>query len=220
MIQTKIANVVGNRRFYDGCGLVKNSTRRGDPEYMRPFDPIPYIDHNELNSIECHYFLPVLMVGGKGLIEVVNFTTLKNFNRIPCSNLGEITKIWSFEHRVTVIDSSGSLGSYNFDPKYTNNCVFSLRKAGIVDFCPLNSSTFCTITNNSIQVFDTLLHPNRQSIFKLKVSNDPTAIRPLQDRRFVVMRKSELLIYDIRMDRLESSKDIESDGKSLTSNYA
>jgi hypothetical protein len=94
------------------------------------------------------------------------------------------------------------LNSYYFDPKYNNNCVFSLKKANIVDFCHLNSSTIGTLNNTSIQIYDTLLHPKRQNTFKLNVGNQPTCISAINQTKIAVMRKNEALIYDLRMERL------------------
>jgi hypothetical protein len=80
--------------------------------------------------------------------------------------------------------------TYHFDSKYTNNSVFSLKKLNIVDFCHLSSGVIGTVTNNSIQIYDTLLHPKRQNIFKLSISSQPISINAINDNKIVVLRKN------------------------------
>ncbi len=91
---------------------------------------------------------------------------------------------------MTALDSTGSLSTYYFDPKYANNCVFNLKKSNIVDFCHLSSGVIGTVTNNSIQVYDTLLHPKRQNIFKLGISNQPISLNAINDTKISVLRKN------------------------------
>ena len=133
--------------------------------------------------------------------------------------MSEIVKIASFEQRVLAMDGSGSLGCYSFDTKISGNCVFNLKKAGIVDFCMITPTIYGFITNNSIQVYDTLLHPKRQNIFKIQLSQQPSFITSFLEEKIVVGRKNELLFYDIRMDVQEETRDVESKIRYLTSNH-
>ena len=132
--------------------------------------------------------------------------------------MSEIVKMASFEQRLLALDSNGSLGCYSFDSKISGNCVFSLKKANIIDFCMISPTIYGVITNNMIQVYDTLLHPKRQNIFKIQLSQQPNCIVSLMEDKLAVGRKSELLLYDVRMDVQEDSRDLESKVRCLTSN--
>lgn len=78
---------------------------------------------------------------------------------------------------MTVLDNSGTLNSYSFDSKISSNCVFSIKKNNIIDFCPITPTTygFCT-GSGSIQVIDSLLHPKRQAVFKIQTNQQPIAV--------------------------------------------
>ena len=54
--------------------------------------------------------------------------------------------------------------------------IYSLKKNNIVNFCFLNPSVIAMISNNSLHVIDTLLHPNRQVKFKQTFNKDPIAV--------------------------------------------
>lgn len=130
---------------------------------------------------------------------MAHLSTLKNFDRIKCPLLGEIVKLHSCGQRIGVADSSGNLGVHILDHKFTNNCVFSLKKANVVDFSFLRASLLAVLSSNAVQVYDTLLHPKRQLKFKQPFTKDPLAISAIDETRIAVLRKNEVLIYDTRM---------------------
>jgi hypothetical protein len=74
----------------------------------------PYLDYNELNSLECHPLLPFFLIGGKSNIEVAHLNSLKNFDRLKTPHLGEIVKLHSSGQRIGASDSAGNLGIYHF----------------------------------------------------------------------------------------------------------
>lgn len=119
-----------------------------------------------MHVVKCHHFLPVFLLGGKGYIDICQFNTLNNYNKIKCPGMHDIIKISSFEQRVTALDNNGSLSSYSFDQKISGVSVFNRHKANINDFCILSPTIYCYSTNNSIQIIDSLLHPNRQVVWK------------------------------------------------------
>lgn len=114
--------------------------------------------------------------------------------------MADIIKISSFDQRVTVLDNSGNLGSYSFDHRITGASVFSVKKANVIDFCTITPTIYCYATNNSIQVVDSLLHPKRQCVFKLPLTQQPISIDSLQQNKVVICRKSDIQIYDFRRD--------------------
>ena len=77
------------------------------------------------------------------------------------------------------MDHHGNLGSFSLDHRLTGNCVFDIKKAGIVDFCIMSPTIYCYATNNSVQVVDSLLHPKRQCVFKLSLNQQPSCIDSL-----------------------------------------
>lgn len=131
--------------------------------------------------------------------------------------MSDIVKLSSFEQRITALDSSGNLSTYSFDPKITGNTVFNIKKAGITDFCILSPTIYAYSTTNSLQVVDSLLHPKRQCVFKLNMSQQPQCIESLLESKIVVCRKTDLQIYDIRMDIQESTRDIALNNSNNTS---
>lgn len=185
-----------------------------DESYIRHIEA-PYLDHNELNSIECHPFLPFFLIGGKGLIEVAHLSSMKNFDRVKCPGMTEIVKVHSCGQRVGAIDGLGNLGIYTFDTAFQNNCVYGMKKTSAIDFCYLNPSIIAMITPSCVSVYDTLIHPKRQLKFKQSFYKDPIAIASNNNHRIVVLRKSEVLIYDIRAERLEGSKELKGKAKSM-----
>lgn len=104
---------------------------------------------------------------------------------------------------MTALDSNGNLNSYSFDAKITGNSVFSLKKAAVIDFCLMTPTTYGICTSNSIQVIDSLLHPKRQVVFKTPTNQAPIALDYYNNTKLSICRRSDLLIYDIRMDILE-----------------
>lgn len=142
------------------------------------------------------------MLGGKSVIELCSFATNSNYNRIKCTGLGDIMKIRSYEQRVTVLDKDGNLGSYSFDSKITGNSVFSLKKAGVIDFCLMTPTTYGFCTSNSIQVIDSLLHPKRQVVFKTQTNQAPIAVDYFNQTKLAICRRGDVNIYDTRMDIL------------------
>ena len=97
-----------------------------------------------------------------------------------------------------VVDKSGSLSIYNFDPSFTNNCVYSLKKSSIINFGFINPSVISMVSSNSLHVIDTLIHPNRQLKFKHTFNKEPISLSVLDNNRIAVLRKNDVLIYDIR----------------------
>lgn len=104
--------------------------------------------------------------------------------------MSEIVKLHSCGQRIGAVDNSGSLGIYNFDPTFHNNCVYSLKKASVIDFAYLNPSVVAVISSSAVSVYDTLIHPKRQLKFKQPFTKDPIAISSTLDNRIVVLRKS------------------------------
>ena len=121
--------------------------------------------------------------------------------------MGDIIKTASFEQRVAALDGSGTLSCFAFDSKITGNCVFNMKKAGVVDFCMMKPTIFGLCTGNSIQVIDTLLHPKRQSVFRLQMAQSPLGVQNYRETKLAVARKNDLLVYDIRMDMQEYGRD-------------
>ena len=197
-MQQTLSHILDVKRINNAPSFPKEFTSYNEKEYMRPIDPA-YLDYNELNSIECHPHLPFFLIGGKSYIELAHLTTLKNFDRIKCPNMSEIVRLHSCEQRIGAIDSLGSFGVYNFDNKYTNACVYSIRKMSLIDFTFIRPSLLATISSNSLCVYDTLIHPTKQLKFKQPFTKDPLALTTISERRIAVLRKHELLTYDIRI---------------------
>lgn len=95
--------------------------------------------------------------------------------------------------------------------------MFSLKKAGVIDFCHLRPSIIAVISTQGVNVYDTLLHSKRQLKFKQTLTKEPTSILSLSEHRIAVLRKNEVLLYDTRIERLESSKDLKGKGRSFVS---
>jgi hypothetical protein len=218
IIEKFLKAVIDNRNEYDGLGIIKGSAKRPWEEYLRLGDSSAS-DINDINCIECHHFLPIYMLGAKSSIELCSFRQNKNYNKIKCPGMSDIIKIKSYEQRVTALDSSGTMNSYCLDSKISGNCVFEMKKAGVVDFCPMTTTTYGFCTSSGIQVVDSLLHPKRQIVFKTQTSQTPIAVSYFQDTMLAVCRKSDVLIYDIRMDIQKESRDIAGRAKCMISNY-
>jgi hypothetical protein len=124
---------------------------------------------------------------------------MKNFDRVRCPGMAEIVKVHSCGQRIGAIDNLGNLGIYTFDPAFHNSCVYAMKKASAIDFCYLNPSVIAMISPLAVSVYDTLIHPKRQMKFKQSFSKDPIAISSTKDNKIIVLRKNEVLIYDIRM---------------------
>lgn len=97
-----------------------------------------------------------------------------------------------------VLDSGGNFSIYNFDPSFQNNCVYTLKKASITNFCYLNPSVIAMVSSTSLHIIDTLIHPNRQLKFKQNFNKEPIALSVASDNNIVILRKHDILIYDIR----------------------
>ena len=117
--------------------------------------------------------------------------------------MSDIVKIKSYQQRITALDNAGNLGSFSFDAKISGNSVFSLKKMSIIDYCLMTPSTYGICTNNSIQVIDSLLHPKRQVVFKTVTNQSPIAIDYFQGTKLTICRRSDMLIFDTRMDVLQ-----------------
>ena len=167
-----------------------------------------------LNCIDCHPLLPLLLAGGKGQIELINFSNLKVQDRIKCANMLDIVKIHSSCQRVGVLDLA-TLNLYHLESAYHSKCLYSLKRNNLLDFCFLSPSQLGVISNSSVQIVDTLLHPNRQSKFKQNLSKEPLSICRISDNKMAVLRKGDVLIYDLRMQRMSESKELKSKGKSI-----
>jgi len=57
-----------------------------------------------------------------------------------------------------------------------------------------------------VSVYDTLIHPTKQLKFKQTFSKEPISITTIDDKRIAVLRKNELLTYDIRVEKVENSR--------------
>jgi len=55
------------------------------------------------------------------------------------------------------------------------------------------------ISQSAVQVYDTLLSPKRQLKFKQPFTKEPLSVAAINDYRIAVLRKNEVLTYDIRM---------------------
>ena len=157
-----------SKRTYGAIKYQKNTDLNLN-SYLKQLDPMPFVNSSDLYSIHSHRYLPLFFIGGKSNIDVYSFSTAKNFNKINCRELSEIVKInTNFKNDlIGAIDSDGSLLSLHFDPSY--NCPQSLfvKKNHIVDFCYLNSNLIASGSKDgSINVYDPLLHPQRNTIFK------------------------------------------------------
>lgn len=97
--------------------------------------------------------------------------------------------------------------------------MYSLKKAGVVDFCEMTPTTYGICTSSSIQVIDTLMHPKRQVVFKTSTNQAPTAIDYYNRTKLAVCRRSDLLVYDIRMDIQEENRDIGGKAKCMITNF-
>ncbi len=120
---------------------------------------------------------------------------------------------------MTALDNGGNLNSYSFDSKISGSCVFSLKKANVIDFCLITPTTYGICTSNSIQVIDSLLHPKRQLVFKTSTNQAPIGLDYYNNTKLSICRRSDLLIYDIRMDILEESRDLGGKAKCISSNH-
>lgn len=134
--------------------------------------------------------MPYFFIGGKGNVEVAHLSSLKNFDRIKCPEVSEIVKLHSFGQRIGVSDSSGNLGVHTLDSKFTNNCVFSIKKGNVVDFCFMRASVLAVLSSNAVQVYDTLLHSKRQMKFKQPFTKDPLTVSAIDETRIAVLRKN------------------------------
>ena len=115
-----------------------------------------------------------------------------------------------------VVDKPGNFNIYNFDPSFTNNNVYSLKKASIINFCYFSPSVISMISSNSLHVIDTLIHPNRQLKFKHTFNKQPISLATAGPNRIVVLRKNDALIYDVRNQKLEGTREFKGKGaKSL-----
>lgn len=198
-------------------GIIKGSTKRVTPEYLRPSDSP--LDTTDPFCIECHHFLPIYLLGGHSCIDLCTFSNNRAYNRIKCPTLGDIVKIKSYEQRVTVLDNNGNMCSYSFDDRITGNCVFAMRKASIVDFCSITPTTYGVVTSSHIQVVDSLIHPNRQVVFKVPINQSPLGVDYFRGTKLSVLRRNDMLVYDIRMDVMEENRDIKGKAKCMVSNY-
>lgn len=125
-----------------------------------------------MNCIHSHRYLPLFFIGGRSNIDVYTFSNTKNFNKIPCRELGDIVKISTSYSNDLIggIDSDGSLLSLHFNSSYNGSQSIHLKKSNIIDFCYLNSNLVAAGSKDgSINVYDPLLHPNRNVIFKEKL---------------------------------------------------
>jgi phosphoribulokinase len=121
---------------------------------------------------------------------VAYLNSLRNFDRVKCPGMSEIVKLHSCGQRMGAVDSSGNLSIYNFDAGFHNNCVYSLKKANIINFCYLNPSVIAMVSNSALHVIDTLIHPSRQLKFKQTFTKEPISVSTAKDNRIVVLRKN------------------------------
>ena len=97
-----------------------------------------------------------------------------------------------------VVDNGGNFSIYNFDPSFNNNCVYELKKASVINFSYFNPTVIAMVSSNTLHVIDTLIHPKRQLKFKHTFNKDPISVSVAGNNRVVVLRKNDVLIYDIR----------------------
>lgn len=53
-------------------------------DYLAPSRRPLHLNNSQVNFIQAHSSLPILLLGGKGLIEVCRFDTLEHYNRVAC----------------------------------------------------------------------------------------------------------------------------------------
>jgi hypothetical protein len=83
----------------------------------------------------------------------------------------------------------------------------------------MTPTTYGFCTNNSIQVVDSLLHPKRQVVFKTQTNQVPIAIDYYNQTKLAICRRSDVVIYDTRMDIQVENRDLGGRAKCMTSNY-
>ena len=198
---------------------MQGSSKRVSDEYMKETQGVLPMEIGEVSSLRCHHFLPVFLAGGKGNIDLCRFSDLSNYHRFRCPGMTDIVKTLSFDQRVGAMDSAGNLSCFNFDSKLSGSCVFSLKKAGVADFCMMKPSVLGLCTNNSLQVVDTLLHPKRQVVFKYQTSQTPLAVDFMGEHRLVAARKNDVVVFDVRMNEMVESRDIGGRFRCLESNH-
>jgi hypothetical protein len=134
------------------------------------------------------------MIGAKTAIDIYNFSGIKNFNRINCPGISEIVKLKTdiANDFIGCADSDGNFCSYRFDNSYSGVPNLQLKKANVADFVYLNSNLLATVSNkdNLLQVYDPLLNPQRNVIFKERVSNVIGLEYAPSTKKIMVFRKS------------------------------
>jgi hypothetical protein len=60
----------------------------------------------------------------------------------------------------------------------------------IIDFSFIKPSIIATISNNSVCVYDTLIHPTKQLKFKQTFTKDPISVSTINDKKIAVLRKN------------------------------
>jgi hypothetical protein len=122
-----------------------------------------------LNSIASHRYLPLFFIGGRSNIDIYSFSNVKNFNKIVCKDLSDITKISTnyTNELIGAIDSDGTFSSMYFNSSYSGAQSLLVKKSNVIDFCYLNSNIVATgCKDGAMNVYDPLLHPNRNIVFK------------------------------------------------------
>ena len=68
---------------------------------------------------------------------------------------------------IGAIDSDGSFSSMHFNSSYSGAQSILVKKSNVIDFTYLNSNIVATgCKDGSMNVYDPLLHPSRNVIFK------------------------------------------------------
>lgn len=169
---------------------------------MKQLEPKPYTDFNELNSVASHRFLPIFMIGAKAAVDIYSFSSMKNFNRISCPGLLDICRLRTdlANDYIGCSDSEGNFCSYRFDNNYSGVPNVQLKKSNISEFVYLQSNLLATVSNKDslLQVYDPLLNPQRNVVFKDRVSNIIGLEYAPSTKKILAFRKSEVSIFDIR----------------------
>ncbi len=160
------------------------------------------VNPEEINCLCSNESKNYFYAGGKGFISLCDFATLKEFSRLKVPIQDNIVKIVADKHRLSALDQNGNLCLWCNEQRAEP--IFSLKKEKVYDMCMLSATVLAANINGSaIHAYDLLLHPKRQSVFKLNFTDKIIAISALSQNKFELAKKHELVTYDIRMNRQE-----------------
>lgn len=163
-------------------------------QYLRQQDQRAYTDFNELNSVVSHRHLPLFMIGAKASIDVLAFSSMKSLARLQCPGMSELVRLRmdSMGDFIGACDSDGGFSSYRFDAGYGAAPSLLLRKTNVSEFSYLNSNLVATASNKDslLQVYDPLIAPARNCVYKDRVSNAIAVEYITEGRKLLVVKKN------------------------------